>query len=305
MKYSVRDFAILMIALCTITVGISCTEQSNSLEDDAEFRSEIKQWDERRMANLKKPRGWPALVGLDWLQEGQTSFGCGADYDITVDADCDETLGTWFLIDDRLTFQPADQVKVTSHGKDFPGGAVASDADEDTDLFNYSSLYWMVIKRGNKYGVRLWDTLSANRSSLHAIPRFDIDHAYRLQASVIASDVQDSFTLENVLGMKLQYPVAGVVQASYQDTIFEIKALSGGEEELFLIFSDLTTGFETYDGGRYIYIPRPDSTGHTILDFNKAYNPPCAFTDYATCLLPPPENHVPMAIRAGEMDTGH
>ncbi|MCB0637089.1 MAG: DUF1684 domain-containing protein, partial [Lewinella sp.] len=142
------------------------------------------------------------------------------------------------------------------------------------------------------------------RIRLRAIPHFPTDASYRVRATFVPAAAEETVMMRNVLGMELDVEVMGTLQFQLQGKQCTLTALDGGPDEFFLIFSDNTTGDTTYGGGRYLYCPRPDDKGQTIIDFNKAYNPPCAFTDFATCLLPRAEDNLPLALEAGEKSFG-
>jgi uncharacterized protein (DUF1684 family) len=187
-------------------------------------------------------------------------------------------------------------------GTAFQGGPIDMSAPP---YFHIDALYWTFLERAGEYYFRLWDTLSPARNALHEIPAYPVDPAWNIDVKFAAAVSGTMIILDDIQGEKRPIPVEGYISGVWRDTSFTLMALDGGEEELFIIIEDATTDIETYPGGRYLYIPRADSTGHTMLDFNKAYIPPCAFTEFATCLLPPEENRLPYAVRAGEKDYKH
>lgn len=291
------------VILVTITI-ISVVLLSCSGSHAEEYEEEIERWRTQRVDRLAQPMGWSSLVGLYWLPEGRSSFGSADSCDLVFPEKAPPFIGVWELGNDSVFMEIAEGIDVRESGSLFTRGPVHSDSHEEPHLFYWKSLYWKVIRRGEDHGVRLWDTLSPARSAVHAIPYFRVDPAWRLAAKFVAADSGETVVFDNVMGNSTNYPIEGRVVGTFRDTAYSIAALDGGEASLFLIISDMTTDLETYPGGRYIYIPRPDSTGSVVVDFNKAYNPPCAFTDFATCLLPPPENYIPFAVRAGEKDYG-
>ena len=133
---------------------------------------------------------------------------------------------------------------------------------------------------------------------------FDVDANYRVAAQWTKAASTDSVMMRNVVDMEYAIPIEGKLPFKLANQSFELEALDGGAEELFLIFFDKTTGDSTYGGGRYLYCPRSDAEGNTVIDFNKAHNPPCAFTDFATCLLPRSENGLPIPVLVGEKTYG-
>ncbi len=257
----------------------------------ADYEETIEQWRQDRMANLIAPTGWLSLVGLHWLSEGENSFGSASEMDITMQADVPKSIGTYTLANDEVSAEidPSSGVEVSEDG---------------ISRMSYGSVQWFLLERGGQYGIRVRDTLLPARISLRPIPYYDIDPSYRAAAQFTPAQEDASLMMRNVLDMEYEVPVEGKLSFSFGGKEHEIVVLSGGPDDLFLIISDETTGAETYGGGRYIYCPRPDEDGQTIIDFNKAYNPPCAFTDFATCLLPLEQNHLSVEITAGEKNYG-
>ena len=147
------------------------------------------------------------------------------------------------------------------------------------------------------------DTLSPYRQALTTIPSYPLDESFKVSARKIAfNGKEDTVSYRNILDMTITNPVAAYLSFEWQGEEYTLTALEDDDETYFVMINDLTTGEETYGGGRYLYPDRVDSSGVTILDFNKLINPPCVFTPYATCPLPPEENTLPFAIRAGEMN---
>jgi uncharacterized protein (DUF1684 family) len=166
------------------------------------------------------------------------------------------------------------------------------------------SVSWEVIERGGRYAIRMRDTLRPARIRLRPREYYPIQPAYRVCAQVLPLEEGDSIQLRNVVNIEYALPLAGKLRFELAGETHELLALDGGPYHLFLAISDETTGEMTYGGGRYLACPRPDARGETVLDFNQLYNPPCVFTDYATCLLPPQENHIPVALEVGEKTYG-
>ena len=171
-------------------------------------------------------------------------------------------------------------------------------------MVKYGDLSWVLIHRKDKFGIRLWDPKQPHLQDTVQIESYPIDPAWRIEATLLPDTSGRTVTFRNVLDMEMEMETEGHLRFEYAGRSHLLTALDGGEESLFLIFADGTTGETTYPGGRYLYADRPDRTGLTYLDFNKAYNPPCAFTEFATCLLPPAENRLELAIAAGEMTYG-
>jgi uncharacterized protein (DUF1684 family) len=187
-------------------------------------------------------------------------------------------------------------------GTEFNGGIIDWAAGP---YLRYEAFYWTILERAGDFYFRLWDTLSPHRESLHEIPASPVDPAWITDVTFSPAAIGSTIILDDVQGMKREIQIVGSVSGTWKDTAFTLLALEGGKDELFIIIEDATTDIETYPGGRYLDIPAADSSGNSVIDFNKAYIPPCAFTEFATCLLPPEQNRLPFAVRAGEKTYGH
>lgn len=293
-------FACLGLAACQPK---SDGDTSNS--DDQEYTNEIDIWRTNRLSALTQPRSWTSLVGLTWLEEGDNTFGSGSNLDIKLSTSAPESIGVWTVDGDSVELLVDQGVDVRLlDGSEFQSGRIRTDGDGQADVFHLGSLYWTIIKRSDLYGVRVWDTMFHLRSELTEIPHYSTDPSWKIEAIVLAPEEGETVIMDNAVGQSIEYPVAGKVIGSREGVTISLTALDGGEDKLFLIFNDLTTDIETYPGGRYLYVSRGDSLGRTVIDFNKAYNPPCAFTAFATCLLPPKSNFIEGFVRVGEMDFG-
>ena len=288
------------LILLLFFLGWACGRQAETAVDEAHL-AELEAWRAERMAGLKAPDGWPALAGLFRLKEGENTFGSDKANDLVFPESAPAVIGSVFLLGDSVVTRIAEGITVKA------GDSLVSELYHTADhpvFLELGSLGWSPIERGGQYFIRLRDTLSRARRELGAIPCFPADPRWRVRAEFIPFDPPETIPVRNVLDMDISQQCDGKFRFGWEGKSMEIWVLDGGPDEYFLIFADETTGRETYGGGRYMYVPRPDGTGHSILDFNKAYNPPCVFTRYATCLLPPAQNRLPVAVRAGEMMYG-
>lgn len=253
------------------------------------YQSEIAQWREKREAALKADGGWLSVAGLFWLREGTNTIGTGGANDIVLPAG-PATFGAIEL--------HQRQVRVTL------GAPTRELKPDSSDVLKVDRLSLFVIKRGDRFGIRLKDPDSEYRRSFHGLEYFPANEAYRVTAHFVAE--AKKIPILNVLGQteESECPGYAVFHLAGQELklypIFE----EPGARELFYIFKDQTSGKETYGAGRFLYSDLPQD-GKVVLDFNKAYNPPCAFTPYATCPLPPPENRLAVRVDAGEKKYGH
>lgn len=248
------------------------------------------------------PDGWLALAGLFWLEPGANAFGSAAGNAVVFPEKAPATLGHFLLENDTVWMKMAAGEKATVDGTAVD--SLLLTGHDPAPMIKHGDFSWILIQRTDKFGIRLWDTQHPKLSDTLHIDHYPVDQHWRIPAHLIKDSKGKTVRIRNVLDMEMEMETEGRLQFEYGGEVYEITALEGGEDSLFLIFMDATSGSETYSGGRYLYVPIPDSEGNTYLDFNKAYNPPCAFTDFATCLLPPPENRLELAITAGELNYG-
>ncbi len=270
--------------------------------DLAQEQRLIEQWRTERAAKLTAPTGWLTLVGLYWLGNGDNTFGSAEKNSLVLNhKSMPASLGTFRLQNGKVTFVAHAANTVTHAGKPIESIAMLSDADAETTVLRAGSLEFLVIARAGKVGVRVRDTDHPARRNVRGIESFPVTTAWALDAKFEAFTPVRHIEIVNVLGMteKMISPGAIVFNKDGKeyrlDTVLEVP----DDKELFIMFADTTTARETYGGGRFLYIPLP-SDGRTSIDFNKAYNPPCAFNDFSTCPLPPPQNRLTLRVDAGE-----
>ena len=179
------------------------------------------------------------------------------------------------------------------------------DQKKDMTVLQIGSIKFNLIIRDTLYGIRFRDLNSELVKSFKGIERFPIDESWKINARFEPYNPPKEIEVPNVLGQISKEKSPGAVVFERDGKTYRIDAVDEGGENLFLIIADQTTGEETYGGGRFMYVKKPDSTGTIVLDFNKAYNPPCVFTKYATCPLPPLQNYLKLRIEAGEKAYGH
>jgi uncharacterized protein (DUF1684 family) len=266
-----------------------CQTQTVLPELPANYTEQHQSWKDERMTNLLAPTGWLSMIGLHWLDEGKNSCGSGADQTIPLPDFAPAQAATFTLKNGLVSCDPmTDQGVVVYNAEDCSMG--------------FGSLRWYLLERGGRHGIRIQDTLLPTRIRLAPIQYFPLDPIYRVYATWEAATANASVMMRNVLDMEYAVPVEGKLRFTLAGQQHELIALDGGPDDLFLIFADKTSGETTYGGGRYLYCPRPAADGRTIIDFNRAYNPPCAFTSFATCLLSRIENNLPITLNCGEKD---
>jgi uncharacterized protein (DUF1684 family) len=288
----------LILASCLIAGLPAGARQGQS---PADYSRSVAAWRAEREAKLTADDGWLTLVGLHWLREGANSVGGRSTADVPLpDGSAAAEVGTIHLAGGTARFDPARGSSVRINGA--PARAqVLRPQPGDYDVVTTGSVTFFVIKRGDRFGVRVRDANSPGRRDFEGLRWYPIRHEYRVTARFIPHASPTSIPIANVLGAVEPWPTPGKVVFSLQGREFTLHPVLDGPDakELFLIFRDGTSGSDTYGGGRFLYAPMPRN-GEVVLDFNKAESPPCAFTAFATCPLPPKENALPIRIEAGE-----
>ncbi|MBS7458721.1 DUF1684 domain-containing protein [Coralloluteibacterium stylophorae] len=283
--------------------GAPTSSQGDSRERQA-HRLDVEQWRAERLGALHRPDGWLALVGLHWIEPGGHYAGSSGSNGIRLAAG-PAHLGLFDLRDDgRVWFTPdRSRPDVQLDGKPVRGRVVLrTDRDGAPDVLRIDGglVSAMLIERGGRIALRVRDARAAQANALAAIPHFEVDPAWRIVARFEAHAPGTTLEIVNVLGATEAMANPGRVLFGKDGREYALEALDEGDGRLLLIVADRTSGHDSYGAGRYLGAPRPDRAGRTVLDFNKLENPPCAFTDYATCPLPPAANRLDLAITAGE-----
>lgn len=276
---------------------------------DEAYRAEIAAWREAREARLKAEGGWLSVAGLFWLPEGVSRFGAGPGVDFVLPAgSAPPVAGEFVRKGTSVSVSLAAGVSGTV-GEQPIGGEprpLQTDATGQPDVLRLGRLSLHVIARGDRLGVRLKDPESATRKNFTGLHWYEVAESYRVVARYVPYDTPHAVRVPNILGQSEEMPSPGYASFTMdgKDVRLEGVLESPDADELFFILKDQTSGRGTYPAGRFLYAPLPKD-GVVVLDFNKAYNPPCAFTEFATCPLPPRQNWMPVAVRAGEKDYGH
>jgi uncharacterized protein (DUF1684 family) len=269
----------------------------------AEHQADVDAWKARRDARLRAEDGWLSLVNLAWLEPGENSVGAAADNRVVlIGSDVPDRVGAITLAPAGAMFTPAPGVAVAIDGSPVTGPApIASDTDGPPTVLAVGSVRFHLIDRNERVAVRVRDTQSAVRAAFGGMEYWPIDPEWRIVARFEPHDPPKTIPVPNALGWTDQSPSPGVAVFEKDGKTYRLEPiLEPGQEDYFFVFGDRTNGSETYGGGRFLYSKPVAADGTVVLDFNKSYNPPCVFSAYATCPLPPPQNKLPFALRAGE-----
>jgi uncharacterized protein (DUF1684 family) len=288
------------LLLGLILLGCNSKKSGEDTFNMEAYQSELDSWHKDRIEYLKSNGGWLNLAGLYWLKEGISTFGSDESNDIIFPKEkIPAKAGIFLMQKGVVTLTSLPEVEILSNGKPIKTGVVFHPDSVSQPTLSYGSLQWFIIKRDDQYGVRLRDLNSTAVQEFLGIDHYEVNPEFRLEAHLEIPSTPKKIEITNVLGQTTTQDSPGTLVFTYLEKEYRLDALVE-DKELFVIFGDPTNESETYPSGRYVYTAMPDEDGKTILDFNKAYNPPCAFTPFATCPLPPSQNVLPVAIRAGE-----
>ncbi len=294
--YKLTSLAILFVIILTAS---GCVEKELEPEGTPEYIVEIEQWHQKRIERLKDENSWLTLVGLHWLKEGENSFGSDKDNDIVFPANAPQNIGKIVLKDSVIKLRVNEGVNVINEGKLIKEIKLEEDLTGNPTVLDVGSLRWYIIKRGDRYGIRLRDTKSQLLKEFKGINVFPINENWRIEATFIPYDPPKPILIPNILGTTEEDKSPGALSFTVDGKSYQLDAIRS-RNGFFIIFADETSGKDTYGAGRFLYTDKPDSNYKVILDFNIAYNPPCVFTKYATCPLPPKQNYLHLKITAGE-----
>jgi uncharacterized protein (DUF1684 family) len=285
--------------LCLIVVNSKVNGQTSN-----KYTASIKHFDSLRVKALTEQNGWLNLAGLYWLKSGDNTFGSAVNNTLVFKhKNMPALLGKFKVLGSRVSFEF--NKAVTNFPNDYSEEVVLFDLSNKTDTSIYFKQFiWSVIIREDKIGVRFRDLKNPALTAFKGNKRFAIHEKWNLPAKLLPPNPSGLF-ITNVLGQTTAQDYAGKISFDYQGKNYVLDAISEGPGDLFVVFGDATNGINTYHTGRFMYVSRPDSNGNTFIDFNKSFNPPCAYTPFATCPIPPNQNILPFKVTAGELSDKH
>lgn len=290
----------LLPLLLLVAAAAPAAPPAPATPPDATWAKELAEWKQWRDGRLRQPDSWLTLVGLGWLQEGDNSVGSDPASRIRLPASAPARLGTLRLAGGRVTFVAEPGALVVSQGVPVTTLVLRSDADGDATVLAHGSVSFYLIRRSDRLAVRIKDSRAETLAKFAGLEYYPADLRWRVEARFEPAARPTEIEVPNALGFTEKIPSPGHVVFSLAGVEHRLLALDDtGDGRLFLVFGDKTNGRETYGGGRFLYTD-PPADGRVTIDFNRAYNPPCVFSPYATCPLPPPGNRLPVAVEAGE-----
>jgi len=285
------------IALAAVLATSAITMARPAEAPDAAYVQSFEKWKGEQTDDLKA--NWLSLVGLFWLKPGTNTFGSDASNAIVFPKGPAHA-GEFDLEGNEVTLRLRPDTPATIEGKPASIAKLAPDTSEHVTRVEMASLRFHVIVRGQRVGVRVRDTDSAASHNFKGMIFYPLDMNYRTTATWVPADGKKTVEVPNALGDVSAEPVPGVLTFKLNGQELSLTALGGDAKTgLFFVFTDPTAKTDTYPGGRFLDTG-PIENGTVVLDFNRAYNPPCAVTPYATCPLAPKENRLTVAITAGE-----
>lgn len=294
-----RFITTALLAGFAVTVITACGTDEAAI-DPAVHEAEILEWRAGRLQRLKGPDGYLNLAGLFWLDEGTSTLGSAPDNDIVLPAAAAPRVGELQMTASGVLLVVESGVDVRYEDIPVRSILMSDDTTEHPVAITHSSLAWTMIKRDNRYALRLRDYEHPAIEAFPPIDYYPINPAFRVAGTLRKFPVPRILNVDTVIeGLGWQPESPGTVAFEINGESFELEAYASGPE-LFFVFGDQTSGRETYPAGRFLYANLPADGGTTILDFNRAYNPPCAFNDFATCPVASPQNRLATRIEAGE-----
>jgi uncharacterized protein (DUF1684 family) len=256
------------------------------------YTDSIREWQQQRDKALRSEDGWLTLVGLFWLKPGDNTIGSGDSNDFVLPkGSAPEHAGSLRVVGDQVTFIDPNGSSRQLQYKD----------DDKPDVIETGAVSFFVMKRGDKLAVRAKDRNAPALKHFTGMQYFPINPTFHFEAKFIPASKK--IPIFNILGQTDLEESPGIVEFTFEHKNYQLRPIYEGNT-LFFLFKDPTNKVNTYQAGRMLNTPLPKN-GRVDLDFNRSYNPPCTFTPYATCPLPPKENTLPFQVEAGEMRYGH
>ncbi len=288
-----------VLLLSAVALLVSCGGADEPF-DLAQYEADNMQWRAERLERLRGPAGYLNLAGLYWLEDGAVTIGSSASNDIVFPATAAAHVGDLEVTSEGVLLTVAEGVEVYSDGTKVSSILIADDTTATPVTISHASIAWIIIKRDNRFALRLRDFEHPAIAAFPPIEYYPIDPKLRVAATLKRFVTPKVLQVDTVIvGLGWQPESPGVVEFELDGQLLQLEAYASGDE-LFFVFGDRTSGRETYPAGRFLYADVPAEGETTVLDFNRAYNPPCAFNDFATCPVASPQNRLPIAIVAGE-----
>jgi uncharacterized protein (DUF1684 family) len=269
---------------------------------DKAFLADEQAWRTQRLEDLRRPDGWTSLVGLHWLTLKAHYIGASADSGIRL-AVGPAKMGMVSREGDAVFFTPERGAALSVDGHPLTGRIrfhSDRDAQPTTIAFDDGKGLLTLIRRGDRYALRVRHADAPARQAFAGLAYWPLDPSWRITGRFVPNAAGATLPIVDIVGITIEQPNAGAVEFERDGKLWTLQAIGEPGRALFVVFADRTSGHGSYPAGRFLDVDAPDAKGRVVLDFNRAYNPPCAFTPFATCPLPPPENRLDLRVEAGE-----
>lgn len=266
------------------------------------YRQTINEWRKERDETIRKENGWLSLTGLYWLKPGKNQLGSDPKSEIQLPDRIPANVGYLEYDGLSVTLRTNPSQKINVNEKQTDIAILQPDISDNPSFITLQGIRLVVIQRGNKLGVRMWDNQREERRSFPARTWYEIDENFRIPATYTAFDRPKMAYFPDLTGEKSEFPVEGYLSFEFNGNRYKLDINKEDDGTLFVRFWDPTSKDETYPTGRYLKADE-ETDGKIFIDFNKAYCPPCAFTDFATCVFAPEQNHLDFRLTAGETYT--
>jgi len=285
----------LLLTTLLLTFSFQLTAQ--------DWKKETEEWKISRVEALKQPHGWLSLIGMEWLNQGDNTIGSAKDNSIVLPHGTAH-LGNFIVSGKSIDFIVKDDAAMTANDKSISNRIqVKMDSSGEPTVFKVDTFLFYVIERG-KPALRIKDSLAETRIQFKGLDYFPLSDDFRLKAEFHPYTPIKEVEIINVLGLLSKETSPGYLSFELEGQPLKLDVLDAGDD-YYVIFADKTSGRSTYGPGRFLYVAKAKEDKQLYINFNRAYNPPCAFTDYSTCPLPPAQNRLPVFIKAGEKAYHH
>jgi uncharacterized protein (DUF1684 family) len=268
-----------------------------------EYQNSVLKWRQEVDNNIRRENGWLALAGLFWLRKGTNVIGSDRESDILLPKRAPDRLGIFEFDGNNVTLNVQANLPVEVNGVATTSALLDADQEDVPSFITFSDMRMVVLRRSKGIGIRVWDNAREERRTFPSRQWYPVKEEFRVPATYTRYETPKIVKMPDILGAILDEPRQGFVSFELYGKKHELMVEELPDRRLFVQFMDLTNQDRTYPSGRYHYTDAHEN-GKVVVDFNKAYSPPCAFTDYATCTFPPQENHLDVAIEAGEIFSG-
>jgi len=275
------------------------------MANNEEYEKNILKWRAEVDGNLRRENGWLALAGLFWLRKGTNDIGSAPNSDILLPPRAPAKLGTFVFDGDSVILNVELDTPVEVNGVQTKIARLDTDEEDVPSFITFTDMRMVVVRRSKGVGIRLWDNTREERRTFPSREWYPVKEEFRVPATFTRYGTPRIVKMPDILGAIIDQRMEGFVTFELNGKKHELVVEELPDRRLFIQFMDTTNGDPTYPSGRYHYTDPHAEDSSVFVDFNKAYSPPCAFTNYATCTFPPQENHLKVAIEAGEFYKPH